>query len=390
MDFWSDAPGPVALAGRPQRANGGGRNAGRAGREGVGVTAIEKCWLNTSTVAAMPTPPARPGRKPNARPTAQPDAKPRAKAVAKTAGKASAKATGKAAALPSARAKPSTQVGASKSTRAAARPSARTGASSSVAAAVPATARRGPGLPRTLSFDIGGTGLKASVLSKQGELLHKPVRIPTPYPLRPEQLVAALALIATGLPSYQRVSAGFPGMVRDGRVISAPHFVSPTGEGGKASVELEKAWSGFELQQALAAALGRPCKVANDADVQGAAIVKGEGLELVVTLGTGVGTALFWQGKLAPHLELAHHPLGKDGKTYNEVLGDAARKKVGSSKWNARVVTTLGILKALVFYDHCYIGGGSSSRVKVGLPPDVTLADNTAGIIGGIKLWERT
>ena len=178
-------------------------------------------------------------------------------------------------------------------------------------------------MPRTLSFDIGGTGLKASVLSKQGELLHEPVRIPTPYPLRPEQLVAALGQMATGLPSYQRVSAGFPGMVREGRVLSAPHFVCPSGEGSKSTVELEKAWSGFELQQALASALGRPCRVANDADVQGAAVVKGEGLEFVVTLGTGVGTALFWQGKLAPHLELAQHPLSKRGKTYNEVLGEA-------------------------------------------------------------------
>jgi polyphosphate glucokinase len=245
-------------------------------------------------------------------------------------------------------------------------------------------------LPRTLSFDIGGTGLKASVLSKYGELLHEPVRVPTPYPLRPEQLVAALGQMATGLPSYQRVSAGFPGMVREGRVMSAPHFVSPTGDGGKATIELEKAWSGFELQQALSTALGHPCRVANDADVQGAAVVKGEGLELVVTLGTGVGTALFWQGKLAPHLELAQHPLSKRGKTYNEVLGEAARKKDGSSKWNDRVLTTLAVLKGLVFYDHCYIGGGNSTKIKFSLPPDVSLADNRAGIMGGIKLWERT
>ena len=340
---------------------------------GAGLTVIEKCRLNTSTVAAMPTPPARPGRKPNATANTKPDAEPRARASATTR-KASAKATGKAAALTSARAR--------KSTPAAARQSPQAGTGPG--------ARRGSGLPRTLSFDIGGTGLKASVLSKHGELLHEPVRIPTPYPLRPEQLVAVLGQMATGLPSYERVSAGFPGMVRDGRVLSAPHFVCPTGDGGKASAELEKAWSGFELQEALATALGRPCRVANDADVQGAAIVKGQGLELVVTLGTGVGTALFWQGKLAPHLEMAQHPLSKRGKTYNEVLGDAARKKAGSSKWNDRVLTTLGILKGLVFYDHCYIGGGNSARVKFSLPPDVTLADNTAGIIGGIKLWERT
>ena len=261
---------------------------------------------------------------------------------------------------------------------------------SSVAAAVPTPRRRGSALPRTLSFDIGGTGLKASVLSRHGELLHEPVRTPTPYPLRPEQLVAALAKLTTGLPAYQRVSAGFPGMMRSGRILSAPHFISPAGPEGKPSAELVRAWTGFDLQSALAATLGKPCRAANDADVQGAAVVKGEGLELVITLGTGVGTALFWQGKLAPHLELAHHPLGKGGRTYNEVLGEAVREKVGNKKWNARVAATLVILKALVFYDHCYIGGGNSRRVTIDLPPDVTLADNTAGILGGIKLWERT
>lgn len=255
--------------------------------------------------------------------------------------------------------------------------------------AMPTPLARG-GLPRTLSFDIGGTGLKASVLSKHGELLHEPVHTPTPYPLRPEQLVSALATLATGLPTYQRVSAGFPGMMRSGRILSAPHFISPTGPEGKPSAQLVKAWAGFDLQSALAAALGKPCRAANDADVQGAALVKGEGLELVITLGTGVGTALFWDGKLAPHLELAHHPLGKGGRTYNEVLGEAVREKVGNKKWNAHVAVTLGILKALVFYDHCYIGGGNSKRVTIDLPPDVSLADNTAGILGGIKLWERT
>ena len=244
-------------------------------------------------------------------------------------------------------------------------------------------------MPRTLSFDIGGTGLKASVLSRHGELLHEPVRVPTPYPLRPEQLVGTLAQLAVGLPSYQRVSAGFPGMVREGHVLSAPHFISPAGPGGKPSPELQSAWARFDLQSALADALGKPCRVANDADVQGAALVKGEGLELVVTLGTGVGTALFWQGKLAPHLELAQHPLGKNGDTYNEVLGEEARRKAGNKKWNAHLAATLVVLRGLVFFDHCYIGGGNSRRVTIQLPPDVTLADNTAGILGGIRLWER-
>ena len=228
------------------------------------------------------------------------------------------------------------------------------------------------------------------MLSKHGELLHDPVRAQTPYPLRPQQLVAHLVRLTEGLPSFQRVSAGFPGMVRTGLILSAPHFISPQGPEGKPSAALEKAWHHYDLQSHLASALGKPCRVANDADIQGSALVRGEGLELVVTLGTGVGTALFWQGKLAPHLELAHHPLSRKGASYNEVLGDEARQKMGNKKWNAHLAQALVIIKALVFYDHCYIGGGNSRRVTIDLPPDVSLADNTAGIVGGIKLWERT
>ena len=250
--------------------------------------------------------------------------------------------------------------------------------------------RRTAGAPHTLSYDIGGTGLKASVLSRHGELMHEPVRTRTPYPLRPEKLVASLRQLAEGLPPYQRVSAGFPGMVREGHVLSAPHFISPSGPEGKPSPQLVKAWHRFDLEGALSAALSCPCRVANDADVQGAALIKGEGLELVITLGTGVGTALFWQGKLAPHLEMAHHPLSKGGRDYNEVLGEAVRQKIGNKKWNARLATTIDVLKALVYYDHLYIGGGNSTKVKLDLPADVSLADNTAGILGGIKLWERT
>jgi polyphosphate glucokinase len=268
-------------------------------------------------------------------------------------------------------------------------PSAGRAKSTSPGSTPPTTARRGRGLPRTLSFDIGGTGLKASVLSKDGELLHTPVRTPTPYPLRPEQLVSNLVELTTGLPSFQRVSAGFPGMVRGGHLLSAPHFISPAGPFGTPTPELEKAWADFDLQQALETALGRPCRVANDADVQGSALVKGEGLEFVITLGTGVGTALFWRGKLAPHIELAHHPLGKNGRSYNEVLGEAAFQKVGHKKWNSRVASMLTVAKNLVFFDHCYIGGGNSTKVRIDLPADVSLASNTAGIIGGVKLWER-
>ena len=143
----------------------------------------------------------------------------------------------------------------------------------------------------------------------------------------------------------------------------------------------------FDLQAALAARFRKPARVANDADVQGAAVVRGLGLELVVTLGTGMGSAFFYDGRLLPHLELAHHPFRKD-ETYNEQLGERARKDIGSSRWNKRVRKALDTLRALCFFDHCFVGGGNAKRLEIDLPPDVTVVDNTAGLLGGIKLWE--
>jgi polyphosphate glucokinase len=246
-----------------------------------------------------------------------------------------------------------------------------------------------PSAHNTLAIDIGGTGLKASVVDDSGTMEHDRVRIDTPYPLAPEKLVTVLTDLVKSLPDYDRVSVGFPGMVRSGLVLSAPHFVSPKGPGGEPSPKLVKAWSKFNLQAAISHALGKPTRVANDADLQGSAVVQGKGLELVITLGTGVGTALFYEGRLQPHLELAHHPLRRD-LTYNEVLGDAARKHDGHKKWNKRVAETIVVLRELTFFDHCYIGGGNSVKVDFELPDDVSLTDNSAGITGGITLWAAT
>ena len=221
--------------------------------------------------------------------------------------------------------------------------------------------------PLTLAFDIGGTGLKAAVLDPSGTLVGERVRVITTYPLTPQDLVSHLVDLASQLHGYERISAGFPGYVRGGKVLSAPHFVTKAGPGTKAVPELVKAWERFDLAGALDTALGKPTKIANDADMQGSAVVTRQGLELVVTLGTGVGTAIFEHGVLAPHLELAQHPLWKD-KTYNGYIGDAARKEIGGKRWNKRVEKTVETLRALIFFDHLYIGGGNSTKVTFTLP----------------------
>lgn len=256
---------------------------------------------------------------------------------------------------------------------------------------IPAVVTPTPDLraPLTLAIDVGGTGLKAAILDADGVQAADRVRVATAYPCPPAVLVAAIQSLVRPLPSWDRVSVGFPGMVRAGRVLSAPHFITVAGPGSKVSPALSEAWAGFELATAVEAALGKPTRVANDADVQGAAVVGGEGLELVVTLGTGVGTALFSDGLLAPHLELSQHPFRK-GQTYNDQLGEAARKRVGTKKWNRRVNKAVATLDALVFFDHLYIGGGNASKLTIDLGTRASVVSNTAGVLGGIKLWERS
>jgi polyphosphate glucokinase len=258
----------------------------------------------------------------------------------------------------------------------------------------PAARDHVPDHPFTLAIDIGGTGLKASVLSKDGTMVADRVKVDTTYPMPPDGeggLVPTLAKLVKPLPEADRVSCGFPGMVRRGHVLSAPHFVTKKGPGTPVDPKLFAAWSDFDLATTLTSALGKPTKVANDADVQGAAVVEGKGLELVITLGTGYGTAVFMDGSLLPHLEIAHQPFRK-GETYNDQLGEAARKKVGDKHWNQRVREAIACMDALFFFDHLFIGGGNARRVDrddLGdLLPRITVVDNTAGILGGIKLWE--
>ncbi len=225
----------------------------------------------------------------------------------------------------------------------------------------------------TLSIDIGGTGLKCAVLDSKGKMLHDKVWRPTPTEASPDELVRDLEEMARGLPAFDRVSAGFPGAVRDGRIITAPHF--PHGE-----------WAGFDLAGALAAATGKPTRVLNDAEVQGYGVISGKGLEMVLTLGTGAGTALFQDGRLAPHLEFAHHPV-RGKKTYNQYVGRDALKKIGGKRWNKRVRRIIEILNALVHYDVLYIGGGNSKRIEEPMAEHVKIVSNDAGITGGIALW---
>ncbi|HEY5334659.1 MAG TPA: ROK family protein [Mycobacteriales bacterium] len=244
----------------------------------------------------------------------------------------------------------------------------------------------GPQVESTLCVDVGGSGVKGATVGSDGTALGERVRVDTTYPMPPTELVDVIADIARRSPSATRVSIGFPGMVRAGLVLSAPHFVTKSGPGTATVPDLVTAWDSFDLAGAVDARLGLRCRVANDADTQGLAAIAGGGLELVITLGTGIGTALFLDGELQTHLELSHHPLRKK-KTYNEYVGDAALRKVGAETWSKRVDRTATVLAALTFFDRLYVGGGNAEHLTSQFTHEHTLVPNADGILGGARLW---
>jgi len=231
-----------------------------------------------------------------------------------------------------------------------------------------------PGL-RTLSIDVGGTGVKASILDGVGRMIVPRLRVPTPDPCPPAALLQACAGLRSQLPSFDRISIGFPGVVRDGHVLTAPRFDA-------------QAWQDYPLAAAVARRFGKPARLLNDAEVQGLGIIARRGLEVVLTLGTGVGSAVFGNGRLAPHLELAHHPIHKH-KTYNDYIGNEARRALSAKKWSRRVGKTIDIVHSLLHYDVLYLGGGNAAHFALPLPDKVRLASNDAGITGGIHLWDE-
>jgi polyphosphate glucokinase len=247
-----------------------------------------------------------------------------------------------------------------------------------------------PGWPddtRTLAIDIGGSGFKAAVLDPQGVMLTERVRVDTPYPCPPEKLVTTLLELTEHIGERHRVSVGFPGLVRNGKVRNIPSL-SRLEYGGETDPDLERQWRGFDLAGALTAAFGVPTKVANDADVQGCAVVLGEGFEFVMTLGTGVGTAMFLDGRLLTHLEAGHAPFRKD-QSFEDQLGNVARKEVGNHRWRKRVVKAIEAYDRFLFFDTVYLGGGNAKHLDPEqLPPHARIVDNTAGIVGGVRLWD--
>lgn len=228
--------------------------------------------------------------------------------------------------------------------------------------------------PITLCIDIGGSGLKAMLLDAHGKPVSERERVPTPAEATPEYVLAALDELRGMLGSFDRVSAGFPGVVKKGTTYMA--------------VNLHPAWMNFPLQAELEARWKKPARIANDADLQGYGAIHGDGVELTLTLGTGLGAGLFTDGHLCPGLELGHHPWIK-GKTYEDYLGRRGLDKYGKKRWNKLLFEAIDQTEKLFNWDHLYLGGGNTKKIDFKLPKNVQIVPNEAGLLGGVALWRE-
>jgi polyphosphate glucokinase len=228
--------------------------------------------------------------------------------------------------------------------------------------------------PITLSIDIGGTGIKAMKLDREGRPTSEREREKTPKPATPGRVLQVIQGLAERLAGFDRVSVGFPGVLIEGRVRTAAN--------------LHPSWIGQRPANLLRDLLEKPVRVTNDADMQGLGIVEGRGVELVVTLGTGIGSGLFLEGKLIPNLELGHHPF-RHGQTYEQQLGDRPMKRIGRRRWNRRVRKAVELWLQTFNPRRLYLGGGNARLVSARMPPEVRISSNLAGLLGGIRLWDE-
>lgn len=226
----------------------------------------------------------------------------------------------------------------------------------------------------TLAVDIGGGSIKALVLDEQGAPATETLTQPTPAPATPDAVFALIHDMADTLPPHVRVSVGFPGVVKNGVAMNAPNIE-------------DELWRGVPLDERLTALLQRPVRAINDADLQGLGVARGVGVELVLTLGTGLGTALLSDGVLFPNLELGHHPL-RDAATYEDLVRDSELKRIGPVEWTGRVLDAVAQLEPIFNYDMLHLGGGNVRHLTADLPDNVRVFSLGEALRGALKLWD--
>jgi polyphosphate glucokinase len=227
-------------------------------------------------------------------------------------------------------------------------------------------------IPVTLTVDVGGQGIKGRTFRLPQEPISDRIRIKTPRPAEPRAVLDAIVNLADRLRPFDRVSVGFPGVVKNGVTHTAPNLDGP--------------WHAVPIQAQLAERLAVPVRTINDADMQGYGAISGHGSEMMVTFGTGMGAALFIEGRLLPNLELGHHPFEK-GQTYEQRLGQAALDATGKARWNKRLLRAIDLMQRIFNFDTLYVGGGNARCIKAQLPAHVIVVKNEIALIGGVKLW---
>ena len=247
----------------------------------------------------------------------------------------------------------------------------------------------GPVRPTTLAVDVGGTGLKASVLDAAGKLVADRVRVVTPHPCPPQVLIDALAGLVAPLPSFDRVSVGFPGVVRKGVVLTAPHLVTrSTAAGAPVVQKLLTAWTGFDLAAGLAARFGRPVRVDQRRRPSGPR--RRERLRARVRRHPRDrrrhGPVPRREARPAPGAGPPSLPAGRD-------LRRAARRRRPATYRREEVAQAPGRghrqLREAASTTTSSTSGAATRGCSMGhVDPSVTIVDNLAGILGGIKLWE--
>jgi polyphosphate glucokinase len=250
-----------------------------------------------------------------------------------------------------------------------------------------------------IGIDFGGSGIKAAVVNiRSGEFVGERIRIPTPQPSRPREVVAVMDTIVAQLieavtdgPSpvipasdagVLSVGIGIPGVTRAGTVLTAAN--------------IDDGWIGFQAEREIAIAMGRTVAIGNDADVAGVAELRfgagrrQRGTIIVLTIGTGMGTAIFADGRLLPNTELGH--LEFRGRDAEELVAESARDrlKLGWKEWAAGFNDYLHVLEKLFWPDLFILGGGGSKRsdnymayLTVKTPIVIASLKNNAGIVGG-------
>ena len=216
--------------------------------------------------------------------------------------------------------------------------------------------------PKILVIDVGGTHVKVRVTGQREE--RRVVSGPT---MTAARMVRAVKRMVKDW-KYDVVSIGYPGIVIHGRPIHEPYNLA----GG---------WVRFDFSKAF----GCPVKMVNDAGMQALGSYK-KGRMLFLGFGAGLGSAMMVDGILEP-MELAHLPY-KNGKTYEDYVGERALKRLGKKKWRRYVADVVTRLKAALEADNVVLGGGNSKSLK-NLPAGAELGDNRNAFIGGIRLWKK-